>query len=153
MNSQVSRVWTWEFPNFHFLWALRSHFVFKFRGNYKTYYMEGIVSQSDPSYDEYDVNPHLSYVSILVPYKKHVLASSLCNWCDQNWADANCLVLVLSRSSHDLSFDLSSYGVCSRLKHVICSHIKELLQYHLVSLWRCVKLHKPEQESDSYCQS
>jgi hypothetical protein len=39
----------------------------KFHGNCKTYYMEGIVSQSGPSYDESNVNLQLSYVPILIP--------------------------------------------------------------------------------------
>jgi hypothetical protein len=40
--------------------------------------MEGIVSQSDPSYDEYDVNPHLSYVSILVPTTRNTFLHLVC---------------------------------------------------------------------------
>jgi hypothetical protein len=50
----------------------------KFHGNYKTYFLEGIVSQSGPSYDESNVNLQLSYVPILIPIIRNTFLHLVC---------------------------------------------------------------------------
>jgi hypothetical protein len=56
-----------NFQTFIFCELWEAPLCSKLDGNYKTYFMEGIVSPNGPSYDESNVSPQLSYVPILVP--------------------------------------------------------------------------------------
>jgi hypothetical protein len=84
--------------------------------------MEGIVSPNGPSYDESNVSSQLSYVPILVPTTRNTFLHLVCV------IDVIKIGLIIIALSYfyfgaptDLSFDLTSYGVCLGLKHVICS--------------------------------
>jgi len=106
MDSQVSRVWTWEFPNFHFLRALRSATLL-----WVAWELQNILS-GRYCFPKCSKLWWIQCESTIVlcsnsnsNYKKHVLASGLCNRPDQNWVNQNFLVLFfILELPHDLSF-------------------------------------------------
>ncbi len=102
-------------------------------GNYKTHSLEGIVSPNGPSYDESNVSPQLSYVPILIPTTKNKFLHLVCV------IDVIKIGLIKIALSYFLfwssrmtyHFDLTSYEVCSGLKHVICSTRYQEVAFHV----------------------
>jgi hypothetical protein len=134
MDSQVSRVWTWEFPNFQFLRALKSATLLWITRELQNVFSGRCCSPNGPSYDESNVSPQLSYLPILIPTTRNMFLHLVC------LIDVIKIGLIKITLSYFLfwssrmtcHFDLTSYGVCSGLKHVICSTQYQEITFHAI---------------------
>ncbi len=123
-----------NFQTFIFCELWEVPLCYELHGNYKTYSLEGIVSPNAPSYDESNVSPQLSYVPILIPTIRNTFLHLVCV------IDVIKIGLIkislsyfLFWSSHmTCHFDLTSYGVCSGLKHVICNTWYQEVAFHAI---------------------